>query len=350
MFKRVTVSMLLMVAALALSGCNLLDALAGNPLSDNPTGEDADQGEAFSGTPVTLAPTLESFTNLGTPTPTVEGGLGPTPLPAPTQIDPGAAQEGEAAEGAAAGEDELAPVVPTPAPTGPGISLSPGVGEPGEIVMVDGGGFEPNTTVALHWGPPDGDTGPLYWEEETDDDGEFSVGLIVPPADRWPGGGAEEGELFQLRAFTEELGDFYYWANFKYVERFIPEVTLVLTFENPDYGYALDLPNAWTWSWIEDFTEDVRFASGDGTSRGFVRVIGTSNVNSAIQTVMAEEAAGQSYNTEQKQLGAYPGTEASAANGLVVWFIPQGGRVYAVSFTKSDGSFYTLIASTFRLG
>jgi hypothetical protein len=348
MFKRVTVPMLIVVA-LALSGCNLLDALAGNPLPDNSPGENADEGEAFAGTPVTLAPTLESFTGLGTPTPTVEGGLAPTALPEPTQIEPGAAAEGEADEGEAQPEDELAPVVPTPAPTGPGISMTPGVGEPGEIVIVDGSGFEPNSTVSLHWGPPNGDTGPVYWEEETDDDGNFSVGLIVPPAERWPGGSPDEGELFQLRAFSEDLGDFYYWANFKYVDRFIPEASLVLTFENPDYGYAVDLPNAWTWNWVEDFTEDVRFASGDGASTGFVRVIETSNVNSAIQTVMAEEAAGQSYNTEQKQLGAYPGTEATAANGLVVWFIPQGGRVYAVSFTRSDGTFYTLVASTFRL-
>ena len=106
MIKRVIIAILLLVAALALSGCNLLDALAGNPLPDNSPAEDADQGEGFAGTPVTLAPTLESFADLGTPTPTVEGG--PTPLPDPTQIDPGAAQEGEeAAEGETAEESDL---------------------------------------------------------------------------------------------------------------------------------------------------------------------------------------------------------------------------------------------------
>lgn len=339
--------LLIASAALILSGCNLFNALAGQPIAAeaSPTPE---TGNPPPGTPFTLAPTLEQGPVLGTPTPTSEGGSAPTPLPEPTQILPAtpASEGGEAP----AGGGETTPVVPTPAASGPGISLSPAVGEPGDVVIVTGSGFEPNTTVTLHWGAPDGPPGPVYWEVETDENGEFSVGLIVPPAEQWPRNPPQERDLFQLRAYSESLGDFYYWANFTYLERFNPVTSLVLTYTSEDYGYSIDVPNGWTWDWEEDATDNVRFAAPSGTAKGFIRVIETSDVNAAIQSVMAAEAPGQSYTTTQATLGAYPGTEVTAGNGLVVWFIPQGGRVYAISFTDDNGQFYTLIASSFRLG
>jgi hypothetical protein len=62
----------------------------------------------------------------------------------------------------------------------------------------------------------------VYYELDADENGHFSVGLIVPPADKWPGGAPKERDLFQLQARSEAMGENYVFANFTYVKRFSP--------------------------------------------------------------------------------------------------------------------------------
>lgn len=327
---------LILALSVMLSGCNLFN-LGGQPATDEtPAAEAATPAIP---TPATLAPTLDTALSTPTATPTgASGDLAPTPIPPPTEIAPPTVE----------GEEGGTPAPATPDISGPGISINPALGEPGEVVHVDGDGFGPYAAVTLHWCAPDGPTGPVYWDEMADENGSFEVDLIVPPAAQWPGGAPKEGDMLQLRAKSEKLGDYYYWANFTYVKRFIPAETLVQTYTNTDYGYAIDLPNAWTWSWEEDDTSDVRFLSPSAKGRGFIRVVNTSDMGAAVSAVMAAEATGQSYTTEQKQLGAHTGVEAKAGNGLIVWFISHGGRIYALSFTKDNGEFHAIIASSFR--
>ena len=215
--------------------------------------------------------------------------------------------------------------------------------------MVYGDGFKASVPVTLHWAEPDGETGPVYYEVETDDKGSFEVGLIVPPADRWPGGPPEERDILQLRAMAEELGPGnYYYADFTYIQR-VGQTALVLTYANDDYGYTVSVPNGWKWSWEGEDTSDVRFESPTGTGGGFIRVLNEADVQAAIQTVMAEEFPGQGYTTGNMTAGAYPGTQVTADNERVVQFIPASGRVYALSFANENGQFALSIAGSFRL-
>jgi hypothetical protein len=323
-----------------LTGCNLTGALQGPAPAD---GTLTPTPTLPAATPATLAPTLPPAGVNTLAPPTLTPG-GPTPLPPPTQIGAPTTTPAATAEGGTP-----APSAPnTNVASGPGISLNPALGEAGDIVIVDGGGFEPGENVVLHWGPPDGDTGPEYWTVEADANGDFTVGLIVPPADRWPGGNPHERDLLQLRATSESLGDFYYWANFTYVERFDPVTSLTQTFDNPDWDYSIDLPDGWTWSWVEDLTDNVRFSSPYGSGNGFIRVAQTTNVNSAISAVISAEGLTAS-STEQGVLGNFPGTKVTGTSGRIVWFIPARSRVYAVSIVDDAGQFYNIVASTFRV-
>lgn len=354
--KRLSLLTTLITAGLAVSGCSLFNLGGG---AEEPVEEAAAGAEATAAvqpTAITLAPTLPQAGEATaapaepaepTPTAVVEeaegdqaaGGEGtPTELPPPTQITPPTPEEG-----AAEGEAPIQPV------TGDGISITPAVGEPLDIIVVNGSGFAPGETVTLHWAEPDGPTGGVYVEVDADENGSFNVGLIVPPVDQWPGGPPAEMDFIQLRARSESLGDFYYFANFRYVKRFNPSTSLVQNYQNSEYGYSIDLPNAWTWSWVEDDTSDVRFTAPSAVGSGFIRVLETSDVSGAIQTVMPQEAPGRSYTTADLGAGAYPGTQATADNGLVVWFIPGNGRVYALSFTDDNGQFFEVIAASFRL-
>ncbi len=322
------------IAALILTGCNLAVALQGPQPTD----------ESLTPTPVlpeatlaTLAPTLPTSSDLDTLVPPTLTPGGPTPLPPPTQIGTQPAPD----------TGGVAPTTGVSA-SGPGISINPALGEPGEVVIVDGSGFEANEEVTLHWGAPDGETGPAYWTVETDANGNFQVGLIVLPADRWPGGNPQERDILQLRATSQSLGDFYYWANFTYIQRFNPATSLTQTFENPDWDYEIDLPDGWTWSWVEDLTDNVRFASPYGAGNGFIRVVQTTNVNSAISTVLSAEGL-TAASSSQATLGNFPGTEVVTTSGRTVWFIPARSRVYALSFVDDAGQFYTIVASTFQV-
>jgi hypothetical protein len=336
----------LIIVALALSGCNLINLARDESAGDGTPPEETESVAQV--TPLTLAPTLAQATVGGTlapptltPSPDGAGGdLAPTPLPPPTQIAAPTPEGGE--EGAGGAESAQTG-------GGPGISINPQLGEPGEIIIVQGSGFGAEEEVTLHWATPDGKTGPAYVNVDTDANGTFQVGLIVPPGDQWPGGKPKEMDYIQLRAKSESLGDFYYWANFRYVKRFNPVTSLVQTYTNKDYGYEIDLPNAWTWSWVEDDTSDVRFVSPKSIGKGFIRIATTTNVTSAIKTIMPLEAAGQTYTTDDISAGSYPGTQVTASNGLVVWFIPANGRTYVISFMDDEGRFYELIAVSFRL-
>ena len=181
---------------IALLACGL-----GTPLPPKPTlAPDTPTGAARPVTP-THAPA-------GSPTPTQN--LAPTPLPAPTQIQPPTA----------------APTVPgTPGaggqPSGPSITLNPAVGEPLDVTIVNGSGWPAKAHIVLAWGPTKGPFGPSYWELNADGNGAFDVGLKVPPGDSWPGGQPTDRTLLQLRAVSDAVPNFYAWANFTYIKRFV---------------------------------------------------------------------------------------------------------------------------------
>jgi hypothetical protein len=158
-----------------------------------------------------VAPRLP--TSAPAPTATATENLAPTALPAPTQIQPptdAPTVEGTVAEGG------------QPTSGGPVLSMTPAVGEPGDVIMVNGTGWPPEAHVVLAWGAPGGSSWPSYWELDADASGNFTVGLKVPPADKWPGGPPKDRTLFQLRAMSEATDPYYYWANFTYIKRFVP--------------------------------------------------------------------------------------------------------------------------------
>ena len=214
--------------------------------------------------------------------------------------------------------------------------------------MVTGSGFPANAHVTLHWGAVGGPHGPVYWELDADESGNFSVGLIVPPANKWPGGSAKERDLIQLQARSEAMGDAYVYYNYTYVKPFNPQTSLVLTYSSDKYGYKIDVPNGWKWD--DSDTANVRFSAPSGNAKGFVRVLDGTDVDAAIQTVMAAEAPGQTFASTDASMGVHSSKQVTAANGLIVHFISSNGRIYALSFTNTDDQFFTIVAASFRLG
>jgi hypothetical protein len=290
-----------------------------------------------------VSPTPEVTPTLAQPTPNLLPMALPTqvqiatatPLPLPTEIVPMTST--------------LDPALGTQgaAPSTAGISISPALGEPGDTVVVNGSGFPPQVKVTFHWVAVNAPAGPAYYEMETDGNGSFNVGLIVPPADKWPGGAPKEMDILQLQTRSTALGDYFYYANFTYVKRFSPEISLVLTYASPTYGYSVSALNGW--SWDDQDAANVRFTAPSGLGKGFVRTLVMSDVGAAIQSVMAAEAAGQGFTTEDSVLNGYTGTKATADNGLIVWFIPANGRIYALSFTDSAGNYFPAAANSFKL-
>lgn len=297
-------------------------------------------------TPFVAAPTLQAepaatetappsaTPSLTPPAPTATR-VAPTPLPAPTRIGGQPTAEAQ-------------PTSATPDPDDRGITLEPNLGEPGDVTVVRGTAFLPGTTVDLRWAEPEGAVGSIYHQVVVDEDGSFEVGLVVPPAEDWPGGAPEAHDALQMRASSEALPGYEYYANFSYLPR-TGQTTLALTYENADYGYRIELPSGWTYSWADDDTSNVRFESPAGTGRGFVRVMPGTNVEAAIASVVGQEFAGESYTTGQVSVGAYPGTQITTQSGRVVQFIPSGGRTYVISFTNDYGQFGASIVGSFRL-
>ncbi len=332
------------VILLAVSGCNLLGG------SDEPAVEATlpEPGIGVIPTAYNLAPTLAPGAAItATPAPTVEpatgeaGGedLAPTPLPEPTQIVPDVAPtEGPAAAPASGGGDG-----------DPGIFIAPQLGAAEEIIVVSGVNWPPNVKVSLHWAEPGGETGPVYWEVTTDENGRFEVGLIVPPTDRWPGGEPQERDLLELRALTPSIEYQYYWATYTYIPPIDPIGSLILPFTNPDYPYSISVPNLWTWYWNEDDTTDVRFSSPGGVGYGVVLVVPGSNAANVVPGIMAQEVPGESYTTGDLSTSGYTGVEATTADGTVVQFIQSGGNIYVVSFTDDNGNPAYNILDTFTL-
>jgi hypothetical protein len=333
---------LAILAALALGACSAL-GLGGGEAA--PSADVGASPAPPTETPLALAPTLPAGTATPVPTeaasetptgeptagePTASAtamGGGPTPLPSPTPI--GAAETPE-------GEEQ--PTVQGPnvsRSSGPGIQIQPQLGEPGDIIMVYGDGFEPGETVRLQWAAPGGDPGPVYYELDADDEGSFEVGLIVLPADRWPGGPPSEGDEIELQAHTDSLGEDYYWARFKMLPR-ITSASLVLDYVNEDYGYGITVPNGWTWTWSGEDTSDVRFKAPEGAGEGFIRVE-QGEVDAVLQSVMAEEFPGQTYTTGAISAGQYSGAQATLDSGRIVQFIPSDGHIYALSFVGGSG-------------
>jgi hypothetical protein len=315
---------------------------------------------------VTLAPTLppdagdalpaDSGGDGGTTTGDAEGG--PTPLPAPTLIGSdsgeGEADGGEADSGGDSGDttgDAAEPTADIPDPArdrgGPGISLNPALGEPGEVTVVSGSGFEAGETVTLHWGKPGKDTGPEYWSVEASEQGNFEVGLIVPPADQWYNG-AGEGDYLELRAVADSLDFNYYWASFRWIERFDPVETLALEFENPDWDYSITVPYGWTWTWAGEDSHNVRFSSGTGRGTGWIRIATTTNVDAAISAIMDAEGLTEA-SREDKVLGNFPGTQVNLADGDYVWFIPARERVYVLFIKDDNGNMFETSMKTFKV-
>jgi hypothetical protein len=317
--------------ALILGGCSLTGG--GTPVAElTPT------PTAPPPTPtLVLAPTLP-------PAGAEATSAAPTPLPPPTEIPAETPVSGTAEATPEAGETAAPTVVPTPDDDQPGISIRPDLGEPGEAITVTGSNFQPFTDIKLHWAGLEGPHGPVVETIRIDENGAFQITLTVPPADQWPGRPAVEGDFIQLRAVVSPTT--YYWANFRYVKRYQPGVTLVLTYTSEAYGYAVDLPNGWSWNEEQEFR--VVFRAPSGVGWGFIRAVDLVDVNAAIPAVMQAEAPDKGYTTAEGTLGAYPGVQVTTADGLVVWFISGQGRVYAISFTDDSGQFYTVVASSFR--
>jgi len=348
MMKSTSSRILLLAIVMVLSGCSLLGGGQGADATEEAAQVAA--GPTATATPLALAPTLA----VGTPTdmPTVEGGDGettggPTPLPEPTQIGAPTATP-EDGNGNGDGTDSGDTPAVNTGNSGPGISISPQLGEPLDVIVVHGSGFEPNEKITFHWGAPDGSTGPEYYSMATDENGNFEIGLKVLPADRWPHSPPKERDLLQLRVFSESLGENYYWANFTYVPRVNAVTSLVQTYENADFGYSISLPNQWTWSWVEDDTSDVRFDS-PGAGNGFIRVEAGTSTSSLIPSMMSQEFSGQSYTTRSISSGKYPGSEAVLNSGRVVQFIPSGGQTYILSFVNDSGAYDTNIHGSLTL-
>jgi hypothetical protein len=349
--KKLVFPVLVVFVLLALSGCALFGA-GGD--------EAAGEGAAASATPpptwtpVTLAPTLSvgtmapptltpsptgqvTATEAPAETPTPEAGSqGPTPLPEPTEIA------------------VMTPTPATPEPgsavAGPNLLISPQMGEPRDIVLVTVSGFPPSSAVGFYWEPecrlPQTQ---VYYEDQTNAQGTLEFGLIVLPAERWPAAPPEEGDAIWLVA-NSDMGDgLYRCIEFLYLKRFDAGTSLVLAYTNEDYGYSIMLPNAWEWSWVEDDTSDVRFNAPSGPAKGFVRVISGTDVAAIIPGVMSAEVPGQTYSTANVSIGAYPGTQAAAANGVIVLFIPSNGRIYVISFTDASGQPENNIMASLRL-
>lgn len=334
-------------AALALSGCALLGAGSQQPADEAVT---ATATPPPTWTPITLAPTLSVGTLAPptlTPSPTGAGGAaptpsstperGPTPLPEPTQITPATATpEGTAGTQTAGNE--------------PNMVISPQLGEPSDTVLVTVSNFPPSSTVAFYWEPEcRAPRQALYYEDETDEQGRLEIGLIVLPAERWPGAPPEEGDAIWLVAKSDVGGGLFRCAEFVYLPRYSAGTTLVLTYTNTDYGYSIKVPNAWEWSWVGDDTSDVRFKSPSGAGKGFVRVINGTDVNAILPEVMAAEFPGQSYTTGDATIGSYPGTQASTGSGTIVLFIPRNGRIYVLSFVGDSGQPASNIMASFQL-
>ncbi len=337
MLKKLSLILLIISVMAVLTGCNF----SGAPdEAEETAAETTAPISSPSPSTITLAPTLPPATTVptlspATLTPTIATELAPTALPAPTQIVPATA---------------AADTTGTPAPSSsPGITLNPAVGEPGDVTLVTGSGFPANAHVTFHWGPVGGPHGPLYWEYDADANGAFTVDLRVPTAEKWPGGSAKERDLFQLQArWVVDNSEYYVFYNFTYVKRFSPQTSLVLTYSSKTYGYKIDIPN--NWKWDDADAANVRFSAPSGNAKGFVRTLDGADVNAAIQTVMAAEAPGQTFTSINAAIGAYNGTQVTAANGLIVCFISSNGRIYALSFVDGNGQFFQTVVASFRLG
>ena len=351
MDKRIATA-ILTALPLLLAGCSLLGGAASPAAEPTLTPTATSQPTP---TQIALAPTLAQgplappTLTVGPGTPTtegVQGGQAPTALPQPTQIAPATATAEGSAAGATPGETSAAPA----ASSGPGITLSPQLGEPGETVVVNGSGFAPNSHISFYWThKPNDALGKVYYETDADDNGAFQIGLIVLPANRWPGGPpTKQGDDIWL-VVTSDAQPFYrYYAQYMYLPR-TGQNTLVLKYTNTDYGYSIGAPNGWTWSWQGDDTTDVRFQSPSGSGKGFVRVVASADVNAVIASVMAQEFAGQTYTTATGSAGTVPATRVTASNGRVAFFAVANGRTYVISFVGDDGKPQETIMGSFNL-
>lgn len=323
---------IIITALLIVSGCSPAEQDAGENEGDFTPTQPLPTASPFA-LPATLAPVTQPSQVEGT-------SAAPTPLPAPTQIS-------VATDVPASDEEETQ--VPSSSTANKGLTMSPQLGGPGDIVMVTGVGFAAGEMVSLHWAPTDGATGPVYWELEADANGRIEVGLIIPPADKWPRQPLEERDLIQLRAKSPSLGNAYLWINFTYIPPVNAVTSLVLLYENKEYGYQLMVPNLWKWGWTDDDESDVRFQSPDSTGTGFAIVLNGSDETAVIPGIMASEFPGESYTTAPVSVGSYPGSEATTGDGQVVQFIPSGGKIYVISFTDINGNPAYNILSTFTL-
>lgn len=349
------ITIAILIGVLAALGCNLTSALGNN--GDDGEGEEAAAEEAelptSTPTPFTLAPTLGPEDEAAEE----EEDRAPTPLPEPTEIPPAGEEAADGDEENTDGEGEEAAEEEATVEfdrSGIGLVMDPNLGEPTDVVLVIGFGFEPGEEVTLYWAPTSGDRGAEDARIDADSNGEFERLVMIPPPDEWPSGPPDELDYIQMRAYSPSLeeGEFYF-ANFRYIPRFGTEAGLVLEFNNPDFPYSVGTPNAWTWEWDIGESEDprpaddVRFAGPNGES-GFIRVFESSNVSDVILTVMSQEFDDE-YTTEDATVGAYPGTQASIDGGDLVLFIPNDGLVYAVSFSQPNGMTINTILSSFRI-
>ncbi len=356
--KNFSFLMSVLFSMVILVGCNLpgLSGDGNGDIGEVPEGETTVLPTSTP-TPFTLAPTLppddtEASEESGSDT-AIEEDRAPTPLPEPTAI-PAAGEDSEQAEDSEAPEgDEETEGAPTVEidRSGIGIVMDPNLGEPTDVVLIVGFGFEPGEEVTLYWAPLEGERAEEDARIDADSNGEFERLVMIPPVDEWPDGPPEELDYIQMRAYAPSLAEQeFYFVNFRYVPRFGSVTGLVLEFVNPDYPYIVEAPNAWTWTWDigdgDDPADNVRFEGPSGGS-GFIRVFNTTNVDSVITAVMQQEFD-TSYTTETATVGAYPATQAVTDAGNFVLFIPNDGFVYAVSFSNSSEQRIDSMLSSFR--
>jgi hypothetical protein len=307
-------------AALAVTTLGCLGGLVGTP-TPTPTN--------------TLTQTIApQAAQADTPTPTTGG---PTPIPPPTRIpSPTQPPEGEAAE------PSLEPTATEGA--GPYVEIEPNLGPLGTGVRVSGRRFPASSTISLSWVGPGGQS-EQFTEVVAGTEGEFTLSLTIPS--QWPGGAPVEGQNLQLSAITGQGGDTYVaWANFRYVEPWVPPETLSVTYRNDTYHYAIDLPAGWQFS--DSNPANVRFTGPAGGS-GFVRVVEGVDENTAANALMAELAPGQATTRSPSALGGNSGLRVVVdATGQVYWFLPHAGRIYTLHFEATTADTSNLILSSFR--
>lgn len=271
---------------------------------------------------------FESAAEVAAVTPTVTATPAPfnpsvTPVPSPTDLPP------------VTPPTEAPPptitATPTRDPSAVTVLMQPNLGDFGQVVTVNGFGFEPDSSVALHWTQPGvAPGGAAFKTVEVDDEGEFETTVTIPRD--WPGGTPTEHAFLELRVIGEENREA--WATYAYVPPFEQFQAPGATYTSTAHGYAVDIPPGWEWE--DSDPANVTFGPGGVANGSFIRVVANPDVDAVISAVMGEVASGIAYNVEDGLLGTQAGKRVVADDGQVYWFLEHGGSTYALHFVADE--------------